>query len=140
MNTLRYFDFGSSKSFVLLVARILLIVLFLLFGLPKITGFSGTVAYMASMHTPLPTVAAAVAVLMEVVGSILILIGFYTRPLAVIFALYTLGTAIIGHAYWSMTGDAVQMNMINFYKNVSIMGGFLLLAITGPGHLSLDRR
>ncbi|MCF9045885.1 DoxX family protein [Acinetobacter nectaris] len=140
MNNLRYFDFGSSKSFFLLVARILLIVLFILFGLPKMIGFSGTVGYMASLHTPLPGLAAAIAVLIEVVGSILIILGFYTRPLAIIFALYTLGTAIIGHAYWSMTGDAVQMNMINFYKNISIMGGFLLLAVAGPGAISLDKR
>ncbi|MCF8998763.1 DoxX family protein [Acinetobacter nectaris] len=140
MNNLRYFDFGSSKSFFLLVARILLIVLFILFGLPKMIGFSGTVGYMASLHAPLPGLSAAIAVLIEVVGSILIILGFYTRPLAIIFALYTLGTAIIGHAYWSMTGDAVQMNMINFYKNISIMGGFLLLAVAGPGAISLDKR
>ncbi|MEP8851716.1 DoxX family protein, partial [Enterobacter hormaechei] len=62
------------------------------------------------------------------------------RPLAVIFVFYTLGTAVIGHHYWDMTGDAVVPNMINFYKNVSIAGAFILLAITGPGAISLDRR
>jgi putative oxidoreductase len=140
MNTLRYFDFGQSRSLILLIARIALILLFIIFGLPKISGFSGTVEYMAHLGTPLPTLAAAIAVFMEVVAAILVIIGFFTRPLAILFVFYTLGTAIIGHHYWNMTGDAVMPNMINFYKNISIAGGFLLLAVAGPGAISVDRR
>lgn len=140
MNNLRYFDFGSSRSFLLLIARIAIVVLFIIFGYPKLTGFSGTVQYMTSLGAPMPMLAAVVAVVMEVPAAILIVLGFFTRPLAVIFVFYTLGTAVIGHHYWDMTGDAVLPNMINFYKNVSIAGGFILLAITGPGAISLDRR
>lgn len=140
MNNLRYFDFGSSRSFLLLIARIAIMVLFIIFGYPKLTGFSGTVQYMTSLGAPMPMLAAIVAVVMEVPAAILIVLGFFTRPLAVIFVFYTLGTAVIGHHYWDMTGDAVLPNMINFYKNVSIAGGFILLAITGPGAISLDRR
>ncbi|HDF7624298.1 TPA: DoxX family protein [Enterobacter hormaechei] len=140
MNNLRYFDFGSSRSFLLLIARIAIVVLFIIFGYPKLTGFSGTVQYMTSLGTPMPMLAAIIAVVMEVPAAILIVLGFFTRPLAVIFVFYTLGTAVIGHHYWDMTGDAVLPNMINFYKNVSIAGGFILLAITGPGAISLDRR
>lgn len=140
MNNLRYFDFGSSRSFLLIIARIAIVVLFIIFGYPKLTGFSGTVQYMTSLGAPMPMLAAIVAVVMEVPAAILIVLGFFTRPLAVIFVFYTLGTAVIGHHYWDMTGDAVLPNMINFYKNVSIAGGFILLAITGPGAISLDRR
>ena len=140
MNSLRYFDFGSSRSFLLLIARIAIVVLFIIFGYPKLTGFSGTVQYMTSLGAPMPMLAAIVAVVMEVPAAILIVLGFFTRPLAVIFVFYTLGTAVIGHHYWDMTGDAVLPNMINFYKNVSIAGGLILLAITGPGAISLDRR
>ncbi|HEO9435209.1 TPA: DoxX family protein [Enterobacter hormaechei subsp. steigerwaltii] len=140
MNNLRYFDFGSSRSFLLLIARIAIVVLFIIFGYPKLTGFSGTVQYMTSLGAPMPMLVAIVAVVMEVPAAILIVLGFFTRPLAVIFVFYTLGTAVIGHHYWDMTGDAVLPNMINFYKNVSIAGGFILLAITGPGAISLDRR
>jgi putative oxidoreductase len=140
MNTLRYFDFGQSRSLVLLIARIAVVVLFIIFGLPKITGFDGTVQYMTSLGAPLPMLAAIIAVIMEVPAAILIVLGFYTRPLAVLFVFYTLGTAVIGHHYWDMSGDAVMPNMINFYKNVSIAGAFLLLAVTGPGAISIDRR
>lgn len=140
MNSIRYFDCFGSKDALLLIGRILLVVLFLISGFPKMTGFSGTVQYMASLHIPIPMLSAVIAVLMEIFASILIVIGFFTRPIAIIFALYTLGSAFLGHAYWNMTGDAVEPNLINFYKNVSIVGGFMLLAIVGPGSWSMDRR
>lgn len=140
MNTLRYFDFGESRHLFLLIARIALAVLFIIFGFPKLTGFDGTVQYMTSLGTPTPMLAAIIAVVMEVPAAILIVLGFFTRPLAILFVFYTLGTAVIGHHFWNMTGDAVGPNMINFYKNISIAGGFLLLAVTGPGAISVDRR
>ncbi|EPF2245093.1 DoxX family protein [Citrobacter werkmanii] len=140
MNTLRYFDFGASRALLLLIARIALVLLFIIFGFPKLTGFDGTMQYMTSLGTPAPMLAAIIAVVMEVPAAILIVLGFFTRPLAVIFVFYTLGTAVIGHHFWNMSGDAVGPNMINFYKNISIAAGFLLLAITGPGAISLDRR
>ncbi|MFZ4147357.1 DoxX family protein [Enterobacter ludwigii] len=140
MNSLRYLDFGQARHLLLLIGRIALVVLFINFGYPKLTGFSGTVQYMTSLGTPMPMLAAIIAVVMEVPAAILIVLGFFTRPVAVLFVFYTLGTAIIGHHYWDMTGDAVMPNMINFYKNISIAGAFILLAIVGPGALSLDRR
>lgn len=140
MNTLRYFDFGESRHLFLLIARISLAILFIIFGFPKLTGFDGTVQYMTSLGTPAPMFAAIIAVVMEVPAAILIVLGFFTRPLAILFVFYTLGTAVIGHHFWNMTADAVGPNMINFYKNVSIAGGFLLLALTGPGAISIDRR
>lgn len=140
MNSLRYFDFGQSRSLILLIAPIAVVVLFIIFGIPKITGFDGTVQYMTSLGAPMPMLAAIIAVVMEVPAAILIVLGFFTRPLAVLFVFYTLGTAVIGHHYWDMSGDAVMPNMINFYKNVSIAGAFLLLAVTGPGAISIDRR
>ena len=140
MNSLRYFDFGASRDLLLLIARFALVLLFILSGYPKMLHFDGTVQYMAATGAPMPALAAVIAIIMEVPAVILVILGFFTRPLAVIFVFYTLGTAVIGHHYWDMTGDAVMANMINFYKNISIAGGFLLLTIAGPGRISLDRR
>ena len=140
MNAIRYFDFGQSRALILLIARLALILLFIIFGVPKMFGFHGTVQYMAKLGAPMPMLAAIVAVIMEVPAAILIVLGFFTRPLAVLFVFYTLGTAVIGHHYWDMSGDAVMPNMINFFKNISIAGGFLLLAVAGPGAISIDRR
>lgn len=137
---MRYNVFGPAKDVVLLVARVLLAALFVLFGWAKLTGFSGTVGYMASVGAPMPTISAIVAVVMEFFVGLLIVAGFYTRPLAVLLALYAIGTGVIAHHFWSMTGPEQMENMINFYKNVSIAGGLLALSITGPGRLSADRQ
>ncbi len=128
-----------NRPVLLLIARIAVVLIFIIFGFPKMMGFGSTVN-MASLGASMPMLAAIIAVVMEVPAAILIILGFFTRPLAVLFIFYTLGTAVIGHHYWDMTGDAVGPNMINFWKNVSIAGAFLLLAITGPGAISLDRR
>jgi putative oxidoreductase len=137
---MRYTLFENQKDAVVLVARILLMVLFVIFGWSKLTGFAGTVAYMTSTGAPVPELSAVIAVVMEFVVGIALLVGFYTRPLALLLALYTLGTAIIGHHFWNMTGAAKYENMINFYKNISIMGGLLLLCVSGAGKYSIDRR
>lgn len=137
---MRYTLFDRRKDEVLLLARLLLAALFVIFGWGKLTGFSGTVALMATLNLPVPTIAAVVVVVMEFFVGIAIVIGFYTRPLAVLLALYTLATAFIGHHYWTLPDAERVANMINFYKNISIVGGLLLLGITGAGRYSIDRR
>jgi putative oxidoreductase len=137
---MRYTLFENQKDVIVLVARILLMVLFVLFGWSKLTGFAGTVAYMTSTGAPVPALSAVIAVVMELVVGVALLVGFFTRPLALLLAVYTLGTAIIGHHYWNMTGAMQYDNMIHFYKNIGIIGGLLLLCVTGPGKYSFDRR
>jgi putative oxidoreductase len=134
--------FGSERARdeAILVARILLIALFLVFGWGKLTDYSGTAGYMARAGAPLPSVAALVAIVVEVPVALAVALGVWTRPLTLLLALYTLGTALIGHPFWTMEGAARYANAINFYKNVSIIGGFLLLYVTGAGRYSLDAR
>jgi putative oxidoreductase len=137
---MRYTLFDNQKDGIILVARILLMVLFVMFGWSKLTGFSGTVAYMTSSGAPVPQVSAIIAVVMELGVGVALLVGFFTRPLALLLAVYTLGTAIIGHHYWNMTGAMQYDNMIHFYKNIALIGGLLLLCVTGAGKYSIDRR
>jgi putative oxidoreductase len=137
---MRYTLLEGRKDGMLLLARILLMILFVIFGWSKLTTFSGTASYMASTGLPLPTLSAAIAVIMEFVVGVAIVIGFYTRPLALVLGFYTLAAAIIGHQFWNMDDPERIGAMINFYKNVSIAGGLLLLCITGPGRYSLDRK
>ncbi|TCI06981.1 DoxX family protein [Dyella soli] len=137
---MRYSLLEGSRDGMLLVARLLLMILFVIFGWSKLTGFSGTAAYMASVGLPLPSVTAAIAVIMEFFVGLAIVIGFYTRPLALVLALYTIAAAVIGHQFWNMIDPNRLGAMINFYKNVSIAGGLLLLCLTGPGRYSLDKK
>lgn len=137
---MRYTLLEGSRDAVMLLARVLLMVLFVIFGWGKLLGFGVTVAYMDRVGVPAPTASAALAVIMELVVGVAIVVGFYTRPLALLLCLYTLAAAIIGHQFWHMIeADRIE-GMINFYKNVSIAGGLLLLSATGPGRYSLDRR
>jgi putative oxidoreductase len=116
-----------------LAGRILLAVMFLLSGLGKIGAYSATAAYMNSAGVPgalLPLV-----ILTEVGGALAIIAGWKTRTVAVLLAGFCLLTAITFHRNF-----ADQNQMINFLKNISIAGGFLLLVANGPGPLSIDGR
>ncbi|RDS84285.1 DoxX family protein [Dyella psychrodurans] len=132
--------FDRYRDILLLIARVLLMSLFVIFGWDKFMNFSGTAAYMESVGLPLATLAALSALIMELVVGLAILVGLYTRPLALLLALYTLLTALIGHKFWELTGGMRLDTMIHFYKNMSIAGGLLLLCLTGPGKYSIDRR
>ena len=134
------FGVERIRDEVILVARILLIVLFVVFGWSKLTNYAGTVSYMAQTRAPVPSLAALVAIVVEFFVALAVLFGAWTRPLALLFALYTLGTALIAHHFWTMEGADRFANAINFYKNISIIGGLLLLYVTGGGRYSVDAR
>src|SRR5271168_2165580 len=123
---------------VILAARLLLATLFLIFGWRKLRDFSGTVSQMAQLGVPTPVLAAAVATFMELPVAFAVAVGAFTRPSALLLVLYTLGTALIGHRYWTVEGADYVDSMDGFYKNLSIIGGFLLLYITGAGKYSID--
>jgi putative oxidoreductase len=95
--------------------------------------YSGTVSQIVQLGGPLPRLAAAVAIFMELPVAIAISVGAFARPTALVLFLYTLGTALIGHRYWTMTAADQVDGMDGFYKNLRIMGGFLLLYVTGAG-------
>ena len=123
---------------VILAARLLLATLFLIFGWRKLTDYSGTVNQMVQLGVPTPVLATVVAIFMELPVAFAVAVGAFTRPSALLMALYTLGTALIGHRYWTMTAADFVDNMDSFYKNLSIIGGFLLLSMTGAGRYSID--
>jgi putative oxidoreductase len=121
-----------------LAARLLLATLFLIFGWRKLRDFSGTVNQMVQLGVPMPVLAAAVATFMELLVAFAVAIGAFTRASALLMFFYTLGTALIGHRYWTIKGADRVDSMDGFYKNISIMGGFLLLYINGAGKYSID--
>jgi putative oxidoreductase len=131
-----YFD--KHRDWMILAARVLMMLLMVRFGWSKISSVSHTIQLMSMYGLPLPGVAATLAILAECGGGVLLIIGFWTRPLALLLAVYTLGTALVAHRYWTMSGSEMMQNMINFYKNLSIIGGLVLLAVTGAGRYSVD--
>ncbi|MFC6282980.1 MULTISPECIES: DoxX family protein [Polaromonas] len=121
----------------ILLARVLLMALFLVSGWKKLTNFSGTTVYMASTGAPMPRLSTVVAIAMEFFAGIALILGVWTRPLALLYAAFTLATALMGHHFWTMSGAEREANKVNFLKNLSIMGGLILLAVTGPGKYAL---
>jgi putative oxidoreductase len=122
----------------ILVARLLLATLFLIFGWRKLRDYSGTVSQMVQLGVPTPVLATVVSTFMELPVAFAVAIGAFTRPLALLMALYSLGTALIGHRYWTVKGADYVDSLDGFYKDLSIMGGFLLLSIIGAGKYSID--
>ena len=118
-----------------LVGRIFYASLFILYGYFKLTGFAGTTGYMAKMGLPAPAVSAALAVIIELGGGLLILIGYQTRLVALGLAVYVFIAAMIAHTNF---GDPNQLS--HFMKNMAIVGGGLALLANGAGALSLDAR
>lgn len=123
-----------------LVGRILLAWLFIPAGFGKIAGFAGAVGYATAAGLPLPQVGVAIGLLIELVGGIMILVGFKTRWAALALALFTIVAAFFFHNYWAMPEAQQMMQKISFNKNVGITGGLLVLAAFGAGALSLDGR
>jgi putative oxidoreductase len=129
---------NDISNVVILAARLFLAPLFLIFGWRKLTDYSGTVSQMVRDGLPMPRLATAIAIFMELPVAFAVAIGAFTRASAVLLALYTLGTSLVEHRYWTVKGAGRLDSMEAFYKNLSIMGGFLLLYITGAGKYSID--
>jgi putative oxidoreductase len=128
---------GASDG-AILAARLFLAPLYLIFGWRKLADWSGTVSQMDHDHLPLPVMATAIAVFMELPVAFAIATGTFTRPAALLMTLYTLGTSFAEHRFWTMKSAERVAGMEDFFKNLGIMGGFLLLYITGAGKYSLD--
>lgn len=127
------------KPFVPLLGRILLSQIFILSGWHKITGFDQTAAYMASKGMVLVPVFLVLAILIELGGGLMLLLGWHARWAALAFFLFLIPVTLIFHAFWAADPAQLQSQTINFMKNLSIMGGMLYVFAYGSGPLSLRR-
>ena len=129
-----------TKQYAPLVGRALLSSIFIISGWGKITGFSGTAAYMASKGMPIPDVLLVAAIIIELGGGLMVLLGWKARWAALAIFLFVIPTTLIFHAFWAVDAAQVQNQMINFMKNIAIMGGMLYVVAYGSGPCSLDKK
>ncbi|MEK9969893.1 MAG: DoxX family protein [Ferrovibrio sp.] len=122
------------------IGRILIALLFIPAGISKAGNFAGTVAYIGSKNLPLPQVAAAGTIFVEIVVALALLVGFKARYAALILAVFTVAAALIFHNYWAVPDAQKMMQQINFFKNLAIVGGLFFVAAFGAGPLSVDNR
>ncbi|NML87040.1 DoxX family protein [Polaromonas sp.] len=130
--------FSSLQNPLSLIGRLLLALLFVPAGFSKIAGFSGTAGYIASKGIPLPELAAAVAVGVELGLGLLLLVGWQTRWAALGIAFFTFVISFIFHNFWTMPADQQMMQSLMFFKNMAIVGGLLTVAAWGAGAWSFD--
>ncbi len=123
-----------------LAGRFLLATIFVVSGFGKITGFEGTAGYMASKGMPMAQVLLAGAIVVELVGGLLLVAGWKARWAALAIFLFLIPATLIFHNPAGLDAQAAQDQMIHLMKNLSIMGGMLLVAGFGPGAWSVDRR
>ena len=129
---------SEVNNVVIVVARVSLATLFLIFGWRKARDWPGTLGQMVNDRVPTPALAAVIAIFMELAVASAVAVGVFTRPAAALMALYTVGTSLVEHRYWTATGPDYVDRMEGFYKNLGIIGGFMLLFITGAGRYSID--
>jgi putative oxidoreductase len=123
----------------LLAGRIMLALIFIIAGFGKITGFAGTAGYMASKGIPMAEVLLVPAIIIELGGGLLLAVGFKARWAALAIFLFIIPTTLIFHAFWAVEPEQMRMQMIQFQKNLAIMGGMLYVVVHGPGPWSIDR-
>jgi len=102
---------------------------------------SQTIAYAAAQGVPLPSIGVPLAGILAILGGLSVLLGYHARVGAWLIALFLVGVTPLMHNFWAVTDPmARQMQMIMFMKNLSMLGGALLITQYGAGPWSLDAR
>lgn len=123
-----------------LCGRLLLSIIYIVSGWTKLSAIAGTAAYFGRLGLPAPTAVAWVVGLFELIAGLLIAVGYQTRWVALALALFTVVAALMGHKFWAVPPEQFSNQLNHFMKNLAIMGGFLVLAVCGPGPLAIDGR
>jgi putative oxidoreductase len=126
---------AMSYRYLPFIGRILIGLPFAMSGLGKVAAYGPTTAMIGAAGFPLPPLAFAVAVAVELGGGLLLILGYRVRPAALVLAAFSIATAISFHSNF-----ADQNQMIHFLKNVMMAGGLLQIAAFGAGALSIDNR
>ena len=132
--------FDNLQNPLALIGRLLLALIFITSGAGKIAGFAATVGYIGSKGLPAPALLAALAIVVELGGGLAVAFGFMTKWAALALAVFCVLAGVLFHAFWAVPADQVMNTQIHFFKNISIAGGFLMLAAFGPGAISLDAK
>jgi putative oxidoreductase len=130
----------TAQNLAAFVGRLLLVLLFLSSGWGKVADPSGTLGYMNSAGLPFPQLLLWGSVLVEIGAGLAILLGWKARWAAALLFLWMIPVTAAFHNPWAGDPSQAQMQMVHLMKNLSIMGGLLMVLALGPGGWSVDRR
>ncbi len=122
-----------------LTGRILITALFLKSGVEKIVAFGAIAGMMAKMGMPLPEVMVAGAIVFELGGGLMVLLGWYARWGALLLAIFTVLATLMFHNFWAVDAAQYQGQLIHFLKNLSILGALAYVMAVGSGPYSLKK-
>jgi putative oxidoreductase len=121
------------------IGRLGLALLFLWSGYEKVAHPASTVAYMQAYGLPAAGLLIWPALLVELVGGAMLVLGWKARWVALALGVYTFAATFVFHAYWSAPADQVMNQQIHFMSNLAIAGGLLLVFAHGSGRYALDK-
>jgi putative oxidoreductase len=130
-------DFAAAQAALALIARLFLSAEFAIAALGKMFGWDGQAAYMAGHHLPMIPFLLGCALVIETLGVLCLLSGFLARVAASLMALYLIPVSVLLHPFWSLSGNAAGLNQTEFFKNLGMVGGLLMIAAFGPGRWAL---
>lgn len=126
-----------AKQYGPLVGRILITVIFLKSGIEKITGFSAVAGMLAKMGMPFAEVLVVGAIVFELGGGLMVLLGWFARWGALLLAIFMVLATLMFHNFWAVDAAQYQNQLIHFMKNLSILGALVFIMGAGSGPLSL---
>jgi len=129
---------AGAQDVLLLAGRLALGAIFVKSGIQKLLTLTAFAAVLSSRGVPEAWTWAIIGATVEFVGGVLIVTGFKTRFASLLMVLFVVVATLISHRYWEFTDAARRTQESQFFKNLSIIGGFVLLFVAGPGRFSMD--
>jgi putative oxidoreductase len=133
---------ASHRDTLLLIARLAMAYIFIESALNHATNLTGFAATFNNFQLPasMGIPAAALGVLVELLGGIALVVGYRVRETAVVMIVFLFVTIFIGHRFWELEGAARRIHVIQIKKNVAMIGGFIYVLITGGGRYAISAR
>jgi putative oxidoreductase len=129
---------ASCHDVIALVGRLIMSWIFLSSGFGKLADVAAFSTVLAKRGVPAPSFMGWLGAIVEFGGGVLILLGIKIRYAAILMILFVIVATLISHRYWEFTGEALGAQRTNFWKNVTIVGGFLFMFLAGAGRYSVD--
>jgi putative oxidoreductase len=139
MKSARTQGFAMWQDFLLLVGRVLMGWIFVESGWRKLMGMDAFILSLVNRRLPYPTVLGWIGAPVEFFGGLALVLGAATRAATLLIIVFTIVATLIGHRYWELT-DALAWRMQKSYfaKNLTIIGGLVVLFVTAGGRFSVD--
>jgi putative oxidoreductase len=129
---------ASCHDIIALVGRVVMSWIFLSSGFTKLADVAAFSAGLAKRGVPAPSLMGWLGAIIEFGGGVLILLGLKLRYAAILMIVFVIFATLISHRYWEYPVDQIVAQRTNFWKNVTIVGGFLFMYLAGAGRYSVD--